>query len=241
MDEKLAPESQKVHDNESYRSIRIVFVALVTILLLFSMVPGVVYAESNGDDNAGLGWILFYITLIILIIIVILWIVTYVIMRGVIKRLEAGSDKLRRYESRKEEDLDRREREKDRKAGRRARAPTGTCLACKRKFIPGSDAYQCRCGKFIHVHCVADMSLCPYCGREIEKDIGIVRLEDAGRERGAVAGSTRTKINRLIKAKFCPWCNKIIKAGDSAMECDCGAIFHVKCSEKAKVCPKCGL
>jgi hypothetical protein len=186
-----------------------------------------------------LGWILFYITLIILIVIVILWIVTYVIMRGAIKRLESQHDKLRRYESRKDFDKDRGYREERREVQRRKRAPRGNCLVCNRKFIPGADAYQCECGKFIHVHCLADMSLCPHCGRDIEEDYGIIRVE--GTSAGGADRTGRKKIDRLMKAKFCPVCNKIIKAGDSGMQCDCGAVFHAKCSDRAKKCPKCGL
>ena len=213
---------------------------LLSLLLILTMTTGVVSAESNSDDNAGLGWILFYITLIILIIIVVLWIVTYVIMRGVISRLGTDRDKLRRFETRKDKDLDRKDHEQDRDRRKRAQAPTGNCLVCNRKFIPGSDGYQCECGKFIHVHCLADLSLCPHCGRDIEEDTGIIRLEGSGSDRSSTSRASRTKINRLIKAKFCPVCNKIIKAGDSGMECDnCGAIFHEKCSDKTRICPKC--
>jgi hypothetical protein len=216
------------------------FTILITILLFTSISLGSVSAESSNDDNAGLGWILFYITLIVLIVIVVLWIVTYFIMRGVINRLEGDRNKIRRYESRKEADVEKRDQERDRERRRHARTPTGTCLVCNRKFIPGSDGYQCDCGKFIHVHCLAELSLCPHCGRDIDKDTGVVRLEGSGRDRGSAGKTTRTKINRLIKAKFCPVCNKIIKAGDSGMECDCGAVFHGKCSEKTRICPKCG-
>ncbi len=216
---------------------------LISILLIFLLIAGIASADSGNNDDSGLGWILFYITLIILIVIVILWIITYVIMRGAIKRIESDRNKLRRYESRKDFDKDRRSREEDRDAHRRKRTPTGNCLVCNRKFIPGADAYQCECGRFIHVHCLSEMTLCPNCGREIEDDYGVVRVEGGG---GAGAGAsgdriTRKKINRLMKAKFCPVCNKIIKAGDSGMQCDCGAVFHIKCSDKTRKCPKCGM
>lgn len=211
----------------------------IPILLIFLTISASVVAGDN-DGNSGLGWILFYITLIILIIIVILWIVTYVIMRGVIHRLESKRDKIVRYEKRKESDRERDFKERARESKRKARAPKGNCIVCNRKFIPGADAYQCDCGKFIHLHCLAEMSLCPHCGREIDKDYGVVRVEDTGEDRGRDRRSSRTEIKRLLKAKFCPECNKIIKAGDSGMECDnCGAIMHIKCSEKAKTCPKC--
>jgi hypothetical protein len=163
-------------------------------------------------------------------------------MRKVIKRLETERDKVVRYEKRKESDREREFKEEARDKRRRARAPKGNCIVCNRKFIPGADAYQCECGKFIHVHCLSDMSLCPHCGRDIDKDYGVVRLEESGRS-GSEASrrASRTKINRLLKAKFCPVCNKIIKAGDSGMQCDrCEAVFHVKCSDKARTCPKCG-
>ena len=213
---------------------------LFSFFLIVLVVPGFVSAASGDDDNAGLGWILFWITLGILIVIVILWIITYFIMRGVIKRLGAESGKLRRYESRKELDEERTDREKDRDRQRRKRVPTGNCLVCNRKFIPGADAYQCDCGKFIHVHCLSEGSLCPHCGREIDRDVGVVRVEDKGRAGTGSDMVTRKKINRLLKAKFCPVCNKIIKAGDSAMQCDCNATFHLKCSDRARKCPKCG-
>jgi ribosomal protein L33 len=212
----------------------------IIITLLFIASTGLALAEGENNDNSGTGWILFYITLVILIVIIILWIVTYVIMRGVIKRLESERDKVVRYEKRKEKDEERLDHEHAREGRRRARAPKGNCLVCNRKFIPGADAYQCDCGKFIHVQCLAEMSLCPHCGREIDKDYGVVRVEDSGS--GARGGRvSRTKINRLIKAKFCPVCNKIIKAGDSGMQCDrCEAVMHNKCSDKARTCPKCG-
>ena len=197
-------------------------------------------AESGDNDNASLGWILFYITLVILIVIVILWVVTYFIMRGAIKRIESDRAKLRRYESRKDFDRDKREREGRREVSRKKRAPTGNCIVCNRKFIPGADAYQCDCGKFIHVHCLSEISLCPNCGREIEESYGVVRVEDTGDDR-SIDRPSRKKISRLMKAKFCLVCRKIIKAGDSAMECDCGATFHIRCSDKARKCPKCGL
>ncbi len=198
-----------------------------------------VIAESNNDDGLSLGWILFYITLVILIVIIILWIITYVIMRRAIARVEAERNKLRRYESRKDFDTGRRGREERREVQRLKRTPTGNCEVCNRKFIAGADAYQCECGKFIHVHCLSEITLCPNCGREIEKDYGIVRVEGTSRGGGRDRVS-RKKIDRLLKAKFCPVCNKIIKAGDSGMQCDCGAVFHVKCSDKARKCPKCG-
>ena len=210
----------------------------ISIFLFFILVPGFALAASD-DTNSGLGWILFYITLIILIIIIILWLVTYFIMHGAIKRLEAEGGKLRRYEDRKDRDLEHREHEEDRERQRRKRIPKGNCEVCNRKFIPGADAYQCECGKFMHVHCISDMSLCPHCGRDIDKNYGVVRVEDSKGSRGSDSTSRR-KINRLLKAKFCPVCNKIIKAGDSAMECDCGAMMHVKCSDKTRRCPKCG-
>jgi hypothetical protein len=213
---------------------------LIPFLLVFISISGSVVAGEDGNDNAGLGWILFYITLVVLIIIIILWIITYVIMHGVIKRLESKHDKIVRYEERKEADKERKYKEHARDEKRKARAPKGKCTVCNRNFIPGADAYQCECGKFIHVHCLADMSLCPHCGREIDKEYGIVRIEESeGRSGGQ--GGTRTQVRRLLKAKFCPVCNKIIKAGDSGMQCDrCEAVMHMKCSDKAKTCPKCG-
>jgi hypothetical protein len=212
---------------------------IVLIIIMFLItIPSSVLAQS--DNNDGTGWLLFWITLGALIVIVALWIVTYFIMRGVVKRLEGERDKVRRYESRKDADKDHSYREEDRERQRRKRVPTGDCLVCNRKFIPGADAYQCECGKFIHVHCLSDIPMCPHCGRDIEKDVGVVRIEDTGRRRGGGDHAGRKKVNRLMKAKFCPVCNKIIKAGDSAMQCDCGATFHLKCSNKAKRCPKCG-
>ena len=152
----------------------------------------------------------------------------------------AERDKIKRYESRKESDRERDHQEKARDRKRRARAPKGNCLVCNRKFIPGADAYQCECGKFMHVHCLAEMELCPNCGRDVDKDTGVVRIEDSGGSDSPGAG--RSKINRLIKAKLCPVCNKIVKAGETAMECDrCQTIMHVKCSDKSRKCPKCGI
>ena len=84
------------------------------------------------------------------------------------------------------------------------------------------------------------MSLCPHCGREIDKEYGVVRIEESEGRSGVKSG-TRTQGRRLLKAKFCPVCNKIIKAGDSGMQCDrCEAVMHLKCSEKARTCQKCG-
>ncbi len=216
--------------------IGVIYFSLISILLIFSTSA---VADNGSGDSLDWGWILFGITLIILIIIVILWVVTYFIMRGVIKRLQADSDKIKRYESRKDKDMAHHKEEMDREQKRRARAPKGNCLVCNRKFIPGADAYQCDCGKFMHVHCLAEMQICPYCGRDINKDYGVVRMEDA---KGVEThGSSRTKVNRLIKAKLCPVCNKIIKAGDSGIQCDrCETVMHVKCSDKTRKCPKCG-
>lgn len=221
------------------RFIPVLISILFSLLIGLVLLPGSVLAASN-DDSSGLGWILFYVTLVILIVIIILWLITYYIMRGAIKRLEAQSGKIKRYETRKELDSDRRHSEDERESQRKKRTPTGNCLVCNRKFIPGADAYQCECGKFMHVHCLSDMALCPHCGRDIDKDYGIVRVEGTGRG-GGTDRVSRKKINRLLKAKFCPVCNKIIKAGDSGIQCDCGAVFHEKCSDKAKKCPKCGL
>ncbi len=161
-------------------------------------------------------------------------------MRGVIKKIESKHEKIVRYEERKEADKERKYKEYARETKRKARAPKGNCTVCNRKFIPGADAYQCECGKFIHVHCLAEMSLCPYCGREIDKEYGVVRIED-NEVRGSARVGTRTQVRRLLKPNLCPVCNKIIKAGDSGMQCDrCEAIMHLKCSEKARTCPKCG-
>jgi hypothetical protein len=216
-----------------------IFLVLFSIFIISTIFTGSALAEENGD-SLDLGWILFYITLVVLIVIVILWIVTYLIMRNVIKRLQADSDKIRRYEKRKDADSDRRRSEKERDHKRRARAPKGNCLVCNRKFIPGADAYQCECGKFMHIHCLAEMSICPNCGREIDKDYGVVRVEDSkGPE--SVGGGSRTKVSRILKAKLCPVCNKIIKAGETAMQCDgCESLMHIKCSDKTRRCPKCG-
>jgi len=239
--DKKQNSSSLLNNNKNYiRVILRAFFVLFSLYLFLIIIPGMAVADSNNDGNAGLGWILFYITLVVLIIIIILWAISYWIMRGVILRLGAESDKIKRYEERKRVASDREYHEKDRDRRRKARSPKGNCIVCNRKFIPGSDAFQCECGKFIHVHCLTDLSLCPHCGREIDKDYGIVRLEETGDSRVARSQASRTKIRRLIKPKFCPVCNKIIKAGDSAMECDnCGAVFHPKCSDRAKVCPKC--
>jgi hypothetical protein len=212
---------------------------LFLIFMILVVIPSSVLAATGDDSNSGLGWILFYITLVILIVIIVLWMITYFIMRGVIKRLESSGDKVRRFEARKDMDEEHRYKEEDRNRQRRKRTPTGNCLVCNRKFIPGADAYQCECGKFMHVHCLSDMALCPHCGREINEDYGVVRVEDSGRGGGSDRPA-RKKINRLLKAKFCPVCNKIIKAGDAGIQCDCGAVFHERCSDRARKCPKCG-
>ena len=231
----------RVHLNSSTIIPKICSV-LICILFLITITSGTVAAEGNDSGNSDLGWILFDIMVVVLIIVVILWIVTYFIMRGVIKRLESERDKVVRYEKRKDSDREREYKEEARDKRRRERAPKGNCIICNRKFIPGADVYQCECGKFIHVHCLSDISLCPNCGRDINKEYGVVRLEGSEPSSTRASGKvTRTKINRLLKAKFCPVCNKIIKAGDSGMQCDrCEVVFHMKCSEKAKTCPKCG-
>lgn len=229
--------------SSSFFNLKKVFIkfSIISILLLILLTTSGSALADSGSDSLDLGWILFYITLIVLIVIVILWVVTYFIMRKAIKQLEAQVGKVQRYEDRKDRDRDRRYQEKERDRKRRARAPKGNCLVCTRKFIPGADAYQCDCGKYIHVHCLSGLTLCPHCGREIDQDYGVVRLEDDGRGERDRGGASRTKINRLIKAKFCPVCTKIIKAGDSGMECDnCSAVFHIKCSDKTRKCPKCG-
>ncbi len=231
--------------NKRYFKLTIKTVSILILVLLFlSILSGSTYGGDDNGNSTNLGWILFYITLVVLIIIVILWIITYVIMRGVISRMQSKHDKLRRYESRKDSDLERKSHEEARERKRSARTPKGNCIVCNRKFIPGADAYMCECGKFIHVHCLSEISLCPHCGRELDKDYGIVRVETPSRRGsgGSAANESphRIRIDRLIKARFCPVCNKIIKAGDCAMECSCNATFHEKCSYKARTCPKCG-
>jgi hypothetical protein len=227
----------------SFKNLKHMFLRLLVVLFLIfisiTLISGSSMAADGDNGSSDLGWWLFYIVLIVLIVIVILWVLTYFYLNKIIKRLRGERDKIKRYESRKDADREHDHQEKARDRKRRARAPKGNCLVCNRKFIPGADAYQCECGKFMHVHCLAEMELCPNCGRDVDKDTGVVRIEDSGGS--DTPGAGRSKINRLIKAKLCPVCNKIIKAGESAMECDrCQTIMHIKCSDKTRKCPKCG-
>jgi hypothetical protein len=68
-----------------------------------------------------------------------------------------------------------------------------------------------------------DASKCPNCGEAFEEDEDVKVVE------------------RIEKGKvFCKVCNDQIKKDDMILGCQCGRMYHLKCSRKLPRCPHCG-
>ncbi len=221
-------------------------VRLTSIPIMFNLINNgkVIFTASNSSNSNPIqpGWLMLWCLLIILIVIITIWIFTWVFMHRIIQRLRAELETLR---SNNDSEVNRArynkqlEYERTRQSDRASRRPKGNCTVCNHPHDPGSDAFRCKCKTFIHLHCLQELILCPKCGANVSEVGGIIRSDERA-EVDLRATSMHRKVNRLLTAKLCSYCNKIIRAGEPAIQCNnCRALYHEKCNVQLKLCIKC--
>ena len=147
---------------------------VIFILMTSSSIYEITSATIKYDTSQN-GWIAFWILLAFFITIFFMWIMTYIIMHNIIKRMEIN---IKNLSSRLNDDRDKSFLNIDRANGVieldgsvQIRKPKGACTVCNLPFNAGVDTFRCKCKTYIHLHCLHDLTFCPKCGVEIS-DIG---------------------------------------------------------------------